>query len=87
MVHNQSWSAHLKNWVNKAFFLNLSNTQHKVRKKLPKLMSHVQNLAKLETFRPTALLGTSATKKWENVGILKTQEWGGVYPNPTSFVI
>ena len=50
-------------------------------------MSHVQNLAKLETFRPTALLGTSATKKWENVGILKTQEWGGVYPNPTSFVI
>ena len=50
-------------------------------------MSHVQNLAKLETFRAAALLGTSATKKWENVGILKTQEWGGVYPNPTSFVI
>ena len=30
-----------------------------------------------------AALGTSATKKRENVGILK-KKGGGVYPNPTS---
>ena len=46
-------------------------------------MSHVQNLAKLETFRPTALLVTSATKKWENVGILNKA--GGGLPKSHFF--